>query len=172
MIITREFLESFNPCKDRWENYLTHYSDWEGTLLEFMELDKISDTDKIWVFTRKIPELEKIQRKFAVACMLSCLSDSEELTAFQYLIALLYESNDYESIENLKDDEYRSADLAAYRAPNLAAYWVEYRAADWAAQRAAYRAADLAADWVADQPAARENQVLYIIGLLEEYEKN
>ena len=160
MEITREFLESLNPCKDRWENYLKHYSDREGTLLDFMKLDKISDTDKIWVFTRKIPELEKLQRRFAVACMLFCESEKEEITAFQYLVALLYESVDYGSIEHLKDEAY----WAAYSAADRAADWAADRAADWASYRAAYRAAYSA--------AAGKAQVLYIIELLKEYENN
>ena len=52
MKITKQLLESFDPCPDRWENYLEHYESFEGTELEFLDLDEITGRDKLWVLLR------------------------------------------------------------------------------------------------------------------------
>ena len=181
--ITKEILETFNPCEDRWENYMKHYSKWTGTLLGFMSLDKLSAKDKIWVFSKEYKELEVLQRRFACLCMDRCQTDIEEVNSFQLLVLLMYESTDYTSIEHLKDEAYRAADNAAARAADWAAVraadWAAARAADWATARAAdsaaYSAAARAADWAAARAtdsaayraAEREVQVEIIKYLLQ-----
>ena len=136
--ITKKFIEQFEPCSDRWQNYLNHYSEWSGTFLEFLELDKISSKDKVWVFSRNIPELEAMQREFSlvVACRAVNNDAPQEVQDLMNLILIMWEYSGFDSdIDNLKDDEY------------WAAYSAAYRAAEWAADRAAYRAADWAAEY-------------------------
>ena len=52
MKLTKKYLKSLEPCRDRWRNYLKHYSTWSGSLLEFLQLDKISVKDKLWLFCK------------------------------------------------------------------------------------------------------------------------
>lgn len=66
MIIDKQFLKSLEPCIDRWKNYLEHYSEWSGTRLEFLELEKISDRDKLWVMLR--PETLSEKQLHLLAC--------------------------------------------------------------------------------------------------------
>jgi hypothetical protein len=52
MLITKDYLESLNPCKNRFDHYLIHYSNWQGTLEEFLNLKELTHADKTWVFAR------------------------------------------------------------------------------------------------------------------------
>ena len=64
--INKEFLKSLDPCTDRWKNYLTHYSEWSGTTLEFMDLEHISDKDRLWVGLR--PEIIPEKKLHLLGC--------------------------------------------------------------------------------------------------------
>lgn len=165
MKITKEFLEGLNPCADRWKNYLKYYSDWTGSLAEFLELDKITTEDKLWVFTRPVQGWGRMQRRFAVAAAERVCKDAQpEVKKFFALVKAKYESVNYDSnIEHLKDAAYMAAfcaaDIAAYSAANSAAYSAVYSAVYSAAYWVAYSAADIAAYWAADMAAEREAQI-------------
>ena len=149
MKITREFLAKLKPCTDRWENYLDYYSDFDGTWSEFFDLNKISTEDKLWVFTKAIPEIEKQQGDFALICASRAVekTKTDAVKEFFTLVIFIVQNNFY----YLKDSEeyraadsaaYSAADRAAYRAADSAAYSAADRAADWAAYSATYRAAE------------------------------
>lgn len=53
-MITLSTIQNLSPCEDRLQNYTTHYSEWSGTLLQFLDLDKVSHQDKVWIFSRLI----------------------------------------------------------------------------------------------------------------------
>jgi len=38
-------------------NWIEHYSDFDGDILDFLELDKITADDKVWVAVRVMPRL-------------------------------------------------------------------------------------------------------------------
>src|SRR5271166_3971504 len=58
MIITTQYIRKLNPCEDRLDNWNLNYKDFNGSLLEFLDLDKITHEDKVWVYFRSInPEL-------------------------------------------------------------------------------------------------------------------
>ncbi len=172
--ITREFLEKFNPCKNRWDNYLKHYRDWSGTLLEFLELDKISIEDKHWLINQSIPELEKIQREYALMCASRTIDNCNIVEVHEYFSLILFAHNE-DILQEIKTDAaYREASSAAYWAADNAADWEAYSVAssvaDSAASSAAYWAADWAAGWEAssatDWAAERELQIEVFKGLL------
>ena len=148
MEITKEFLEQLEPCQDRWQNYLKHYSDWSGTLREFMGLENITADDKLWVFTQNIPELAKLQQDFAFMCAARAVDgcDVQEVKDYFTLILFIYESGE---LDLLYSKEYRAADMAAFKAADMAAGWTAHRAAYWAADRAADGATHRAAYWAA-----------------------
>jgi len=153
MKINREFLKQFYPGDEGWDNYLKYcsdYSDWEGSLAEFLDLKNISTEYKIWVFTRRVNAWEKMQRKFTIECMFLCETNIEEIRDFQLLIALLYESVNYESIEieveYLEYEKlwisYRSNDRASFRDDD----WSAYCATDWASDCKTYLASAMTSD--------------------------
>jgi hypothetical protein len=106
--------------------------------------------------TSKEKKYERAQFKFALLCAERTITKktNQEINEFFHLVALLRISEDYKSIEHLKDDDYWAAycapDWAAYCAADWAAYWAADCAAFSAADWAAYRAADWAADWKAE----------------------
>ena len=56
MLIIKDYLELLNFCKNRFDHYLTYYSNWQGTLEEFLDLSELTQDDKKWVFVRSIPK--------------------------------------------------------------------------------------------------------------------
>jgi hypothetical protein len=99
--VTREILKDLKPCKDRWENYLSYYPDFEGTLTELLTLGNITPADKIWVFVRLPPRF--LVECFAVDCAFS---------ASAYFSAYASAAASYASACSLSASA--SADYAAY----------------------------------------------------------
>jgi len=117
--INTEILKSLNPCEDRYKVWLEHYKNFNGTILEFLDLDRISAQDKIWVAIRMMPRF--LVEVFAIDC------------AFSAYAAL--------AVETAADAAYYAAD-AAYDA-NAAADAAYYAAdADAAADDADANAAE------------------------------
>lgn len=69
IIINKEIIKSLKPCADRYENYLKHYSDFEGYLEDFLDLEHISHSDKIWISVRVMPRFWV--ECFAIDCAVS-----------------------------------------------------------------------------------------------------
>lgn len=125
-MINKDYLKSLKPCEDRYSNYLDHYKDWSGSLEEFLNLDKLTHADRVWVFVRFIPKDKAVF--FAADCAERVLH--------------LYEAthpNDYrprKAVEAARLGDFAAADAAAYAAAAAAA----------AADAAAYAYAAYAAD--------------------------
>jgi hypothetical protein len=65
--ITRELIESCEPCQEGWYDVYQHtYPNPNFTWPELFNLPDISDKDKVWIFTREIPELESQKLKCLV----------------------------------------------------------------------------------------------------------
>ena len=171
MKINKAWLKQFNPCSNRWRNYLKHYPKWEGTLCDFLQLENISIEDKLWVIGRKYKHLEKLQRQFALQCATRAVDDcnSQEVKDYLSLVILIYESSD---LSLLDSKEYRAADSEAYWAARGTAYSEAYSEVYWAAYSeaywAAYAAADSAAHAAADSAAERDIQINMAAALAEE----
>ena len=71
MKISTEIIKKLNPCTERFNNYLKHYEDFSGTLQEFLNLDKITYDDKVWVFTKITTKKQII--KWGILCAESVL---------------------------------------------------------------------------------------------------
>ena len=152
--INTEVIKTLNPCEDRFSNWKLHYDCFNGTILDFLELEKITPRDKIWVSVRVLPkELVEI---FAIDCAFSA-SYTDAAYAAVYAAAA-YAADAYAAAAY-------AADAAAYAAAAYAADAAVY-AAVYAADAAAYAAA--AADFAA--VAERENQVDALIMLIEDWE--
>ena len=136
--INKYVISKLNPCNDRHENYIKYYNDFDGDILKFLELEKITAQDKIWVAVRVLPR--DILEVFAIDCAFAAAYAAD---------AAAYAADAYAA--------YAAAYSAAYAADAAA-----YAAADDAyAAAAAYAAyADVAA-YAADAAyaAARNEQV-------------
>jgi hypothetical protein len=139
MLITKEYLKSLNPCEDRYKHYLENYSDWQGTLDEFINLPKLTYNDKKWVFVRSI---DKDKLRLVAA-------DFAERVLHIYESKYPNDNRPRKAIEAARNGDYAAAYAAAY-----AAYADAADAADAAAYAAAAAAYAAAAADAADAAAA------------------
>lgn len=71
MKINRNVIKELEPCNDRFSNYIKSYSDFDGSLKEFLALTEISYDDKMWVFIRLASSKQII--KWGALCAQSVL---------------------------------------------------------------------------------------------------
>lgn len=76
MKITVDKVQSLNPCEDRFLNFTTYYPSFEGSVVEFLSLDNITHSDKVWVCVRLMTRNQKFY--WAKACARSVLSIFED----------------------------------------------------------------------------------------------
>ena len=129
MKLNIETLRGFDPCYDPTKYFS---EDWEGTLQDILKDDRIPSKDRIWVFSKAMPESKC--REFARWCALQVidLRDAPDVVR-EYL--------------ETGNEKIRSA------ARNAA--WPDARNAAWPDARAAARNAARNAAWNAARNAAR-----------------
>jgi len=71
MIINATLINSLNACKGRYDNYVNNYGTSDFTVDSFLDLDKITYSDKIWVLSRLMNASQS--RTFALLCAESVL---------------------------------------------------------------------------------------------------
>ena len=74
--INKEIIEKLNPCKDRFDNFKAQYPDFSGNLQEFLELENITYSDKVWVVTRLFTKEQNVL--WSILCAESVLYLYEE----------------------------------------------------------------------------------------------
>ncbi|MCA9339699.1 MAG: hypothetical protein KDA17_02195 [Candidatus Saccharibacteria bacterium] len=147
--INTELIASLKPCSHRFDNWRIHYDNFNGTIIDFLELENITAEDKIWVSVRVLPR--ELVEVFAIDCAFSASATASAASAAS-----------------------AAADTAAAYAASAASAAADTAAADTAAAAAyaayaTYAAADTAAAaYAADTAAAeRENQVDALIMLIK-----
>lgn len=76
MKINAEIIRKFNPCDGRFNNYLKHYGDQTFDIQDFIVLENITYSDKVWVVTRLFTKEQNI--KWSILCASKVLSIFEE----------------------------------------------------------------------------------------------
>jgi len=146
LIVNTLIIRQLGPCSDRWANWLHNYEHFEGDILKFLQLEEITDKDKIWVALRILPR--EIVEVFAIDCAFAASS---------YAAANAV----YAAAADAAAADAADADAAAYAADADAA--AAYAAAAYAA---AYAADAAAAD------AARKEQVEVLKWLIKDARKS
>lgn len=59
--INKDVLKALGPCANSYKNFLQHYSEFNGTLVEFLNLSEITYDDKIWVAQRLITKNQAVR---------------------------------------------------------------------------------------------------------------
>lgn len=119
MLITKDYLESLNPCKNRFDHYLTCYSNWQGTLEAFLDLSELTHADKKWVFVRSI---EKDRLRLVAA-------DFAERVLHIYESKYPNDDRPRKAIEAARSGDKNAAAAADADAAAAAAYAAVYAAA-------------------------------------------
>ena len=173
--INTDKIKALNPCQARYDNWLKHYDNFNGNILKFLELEKITPRDKIWVSVRVLPrELVEI---FAIDCAFSAsVSATASAAAYAAAYAAYAAADTAAYAAAAADAAAYAADTAAYAADaaDTAAYAAAADADAYAADTAAYAAAtDAAAAYAAATDAAAayaaecENQIDALIMLIK-----
>jgi len=143
--INTEVIKKLNPCNEPWQKWLIDYPDFDGDIVEFLELEKVKPHDKIWVAVRLMPRF--LVEVFAIDCAVAA-----------YASAYAYASASYASA---------SAFYAAASSASSAAASAAYAAAsEYAVYTAAYTVASASSSATSLQE--RENQVDALIMLCED----
>ena len=70
--LNKEVIKALKPCKDRFDNYLNHYKDFDSNLEEFILLENITYKDKVWVVTKLFTRDQNV--KWSLLCASKVLS--------------------------------------------------------------------------------------------------
>jgi len=147
--INLNYINQFNPCKSGVDRFIeAGYENFNGNIVDFINLDKISFEDIKWVIFHKNQNIlnDELLREFAFTCSLRAVErgNIEEITNFWMISYLMYISGEYDSsadsaARSSADSATRSA---AYSAANSAANSAALYAANFAACSTAYHATD------------------------------
>jgi len=66
MQINKDVLKSLNPCTSRYWNFLKYNADFSGSFSEFLELDSVSYSDKVWVAEKALNKNQAVS--WAILC--------------------------------------------------------------------------------------------------------
>lgn len=170
--LTWSDFDQFQPCYSPQEKY----GDFNGTILDILNDERIPDNDKIWAATCKGILPDYVNRKFATQCcrqIWHLLTDERSRNAVE--VAERFNEGEATAEElNAARDAAWDAAYAAWAAARDAASAAASAAASGAARAAARAAADAAwaAAWDAARAAAdaaRDSQVKILINIIEEY---
>jgi len=162
MNINKEFLKSLKPCADRYENYLEHHGEFNGSFNDFLDLPNISYSDKVWIAEKILNKNQAV--KWSVLCAESVVHMFEDKHPNDRYISdcirYLKTVKDFNSLTNIEREEIKKhlgiikkalpayADYAAYHA-TCATTSATTSAADavhYALYAAVYAAADAGED--------------------------
>ena len=141
--LTWSDFDQFQPCYSPQEKY----GDFNGTILDILNDERIPDNDKIWAATCKGILPDYVNRKFATQCC----------RQIWHLLTDERSRNAVEVAERFNEGKATAEELAAASG------------AAWDAARDAASAAAWAAAWDAARDAARDSQVKILINIIEEY---
>jgi Immunity protein Imm5 len=166
MRITTELVKSFNPCDDRFNNYKTNYPNSDLHIVDFLKLENITYSDKIWLW-KKVATINEAAL-FGLKCAESVLHIFEEKYPNDTRPRQALESIKV-YLDNPSDENKVKCRTAVTYATYAATYAAAYAAAHAAAHDAAYDAAAHAADAAADVTAEkqREHNLQFLIEIYE-----
>ena len=159
MIITVDKIAEHKPCKDRFDNFKKEYPNYSGTLEDFLNLDRITYDDKVWVCVRLLRK--NVLVHWSIKCAESVLPNFELVypddKRVRQCLETLKSISDFENMTNPDRGSARSAASAAWSAAWSAESAESARSAAWSAESAA---------------SANEQEHKNLKLLLESYEEN
>ncbi len=135
MLITTQIVSELNPCEDRFNNFTKEYTNYSGTLRDFLKLENITYNDKVWVFTRLLDKDTLVKWSIECAESVKHIYDKQKNDGKLDIV--------FEKLRSIKDfNNMSQEDLDAARVAEGAARAISVT---WAAE-AAWEAAALAAE--------------------------
>lgn len=169
MIITTSKIKALEPCEDSFNNFTKHYPDYNSDLINFLNLEDITYSDKVWVFVRLATHVQKV--RWSILCAESVLQNFESMCPNDDRPRKAIEAAEAVAInpsEENRQAAYSAANAAysaansAYSAAYSAAHSATYSTAN-AAANAVYSAFSAAADSAAAEKAQEELNLLFMV---------
>lgn len=112
MRVTAAAIRKLNPCKDRIENFEKMYPEYDGSMYEFLQLENISYSDKIWVAVMMLSKNQLVVWSIACAESVKHIYESRHPNNKSLSILLDYMKTipDFSNLTKLQ-----KAKLAVYR---------------------------------------------------------
>jgi hypothetical protein len=147
-IINKDVIKALSPCESGYKNYLIYYENFNGSLEEFLLLENIPYSDKVWLI-RKICVRDELVL-WSCRCVESVLHLYEKKYPHDFrprkCIEVILAERSIEEIKEARDTAFAAtADAAAYAADAADAAAAVATAAAYSAYTAAYAAASAAA---------------------------
>ena len=138
MIITVDKIAEHNPCEDRFDNFKKEYPNYSGSLEDFLNLDRITYDDKVWVCVRLLRK--NVLVHWSIKCAESVLHNFESKYPDDKRVRQCLETlKSIPDFENMSDKDRESAWSAAESAAESA--WSAAESAAWSAAESAWSAA-------------------------------
>jgi len=165
--INLDYINQFNPCQSGVDRFIkAGYKNFNGNIVDFINLDKIPFTDIKWVIFNTDQKLlnDELLREFAFTCTLRAVErvNIEEITNFWMISYLMYISGEYDRAAHYSAHSatHSSAHSSANYATYSAVYYAARSAVNFAARSAAnsaysavYSANDYSTDYAARSAA-------------------
>ncbi len=165
LTVTTKKVAALNPCTPSFDNFKAEYPNFKGSIEKFLDLDRISHSDKLWVTLRLVPRI--VLEIFAVDCAVKAVEYCENASAASYSASYLAAASAaaYAAAAVSADDAAYASAAASYVAASAStAAYAAASASTAASEAAAYAEASEAAADVAYAEHARQIEALiYLI---------
>lgn len=131
MKITTQIIKDLKPCKDRLDNFLEHYPEFEGDHEDFLSLENITHNDKLWVTLRLMDRIDV--EVFAIDCAVRAASAASAADAAATYYATSAASASATSATSAASTASATSAADATYYATSAAYYAATSAADAAA---------------------------------------
>ena len=78
-VINLEVIKELDPCINGLNNYIKHHKDFEGSIIDFLQLDNVPVDDKFWVILREEFLPTNLIHRFAIYCAKEVLHNFESV---------------------------------------------------------------------------------------------
>jgi len=137
-LINAKYIRTFNPCSERIESFERTHPKFNGTIIEFLSLQDLPYSDKIWVACKVVDY--KILQMWSVLCAESVLPNYKKQFPHDNTLEEVFVTIKKVLSGELPSSAARSAERSAARSAASAA-----RSAEWSAESAAR-----SAEWSAE----------------------
>jgi hypothetical protein len=147
MKVNKDIIKALGPCEDGYKNYLKHYSEFNSSFEDFLDLELIPYDDKVWLAKMMLTKNQLVH--WSIMCAESVLPNFEKVFPEDTRMRICIES--LKAIENFDNmtEEQRSAARSAAESAESAAW------SAWSARSAARSAESAESAESAARSAAR-----------------
>ena len=132
-LINAKYIRTFNPCSERIESFERTHPKFNGTIIEFLSLQDLPYSDKIWVACKVVDY--NILQMWSVLCAESVLPNYKKQFPHDNTLEEVFVT-----IKKVLSGELPSSAASAAWSAAASAAWSAVRSAAWSAESVAWSA--------------------------------